>query len=39
MGELAARNMTGGAEEFDVTADFSIGIDAQGRVQSDFWEQ
>jgi NAD(P)H-nitrite reductase large subunit len=39
MGELAARNMTGGTEEFDVTADFAIGVGADGRVQSDFWEQ
>jgi hypothetical protein len=34
MGELAARNMTGAAEEFDVTADFAIGVDAGGHVQS-----
>jgi NAD(P)H-nitrite reductase large subunit len=39
MGELAARNMTGSSEEFDVTADFAIDVDASGRVHSDFWEQ
>ncbi len=39
MGELAARNMTGADEEFDVTADFSVAVDAGGHVQSDFWEQ
>ncbi len=39
MGELAARNMTGAQEEFDVTADFHIGVDTAGHLQSDFWEQ
>ncbi len=37
MGELAARNMTGSHEIFDVDVEDQIGLDADGRLTSTFW--
>jgi NAD(P)H-nitrite reductase large subunit len=38
MGDLAARNMTGGAETFAPTQDEKLRISADGRITSPFWE-
>ncbi|MEZ5840120.1 MAG: hypothetical protein R3D02_06730 [Hyphomicrobiales bacterium] len=38
MGELAARNMTGADEPFDVTTELRIFLDEAGRIRSTFWE-
>lgn len=38
MGALAARNMTGAAEDFVSTQDETLRIEADGRIQSPFWE-
>jgi len=37
MGELAARNMSGADEVFDVNVEDRIEIDAQGQLRSTFW--
>ena len=37
MGELAARNMLGGHDIFDVDVEDRIGIDDQGQLNSTFW--
>lgn len=37
MGELAARNMLGAHEIFDVDVEDRIGVDAQGQLSSTFW--
>lgn len=38
MGELAARNMTGAEEAFDVGAELQIDLDDSGCIRSTFWE-
>jgi NAD(P)H-nitrite reductase large subunit len=37
MGELAARNMQGAAEAFDVDVEETIGVDDRGDIVSSFW--
>jgi len=37
MGELAARNMLGGHEIFDVNVEDQIGVDTDGQLNSTFW--
>lgn len=37
MGELAARNMLGGNEIFDVNVEDRIGVDEDGQLNSTFW--
>jgi nitrite reductase (NADH) large subunit len=37
MGELAARNMSGAQEIFDVDAEDQLNLDEQGHLQSTFW--
>ncbi|MFQ5438565.1 MAG: NAD(P)/FAD-dependent oxidoreductase [Paracoccaceae bacterium] len=39
MGELAARNMLGAHEIFDVDVEDRIGVDASGNITSSFWTQ
>jgi NAD(P)H-nitrite reductase large subunit len=38
MGDLAARNMTGGEEPFHTFQDETLTVDAQGRLHSSFWD-
>jgi NAD(P)H-nitrite reductase large subunit len=38
MGDLAARNMTGGEEPFHTFLDETLSVDARGRLHSSFWD-
>ena len=38
MGELAARNMTGGEEPFQTFVEETLTVDEQGRLHSSFWD-
>ena len=38
MGELAARNMSGGEEPFRTFVDETLSVDEQGRLHSAFWD-
>jgi NAD(P)H-nitrite reductase large subunit len=38
MGELAARNMTGGEEPFRTLGDETLTVNEQGRLHSSFWD-
>jgi NAD(P)H-nitrite reductase large subunit len=38
MGDLAARNMTGGEEPFRTFLDETLSVDANGRLHSAFWD-
>jgi NAD(P)H-nitrite reductase large subunit len=38
MGELAARNMTGGEEPFHTFLDETLTVDQRGRLHSSFWD-
>jgi NAD(P)H-nitrite reductase large subunit len=38
MGDLAARNMTGGEEPFHSSLDETLSVDQQGRLHSAFWD-